>query len=194
MMEIILIRHGKTSANEKRLYCGRTDLPLSEAGALEIAALKSGGIYPPADVYFTSGLLRCEQTLDIIHGEVKRKAVPELAECNFGRFELKSYEQLKDQDDYQSWITDETGDFPCPGGESRNQFDRRALGGFEAILSEVRQGAFGSAFVVCHGGTIVSIMECLCPNTRNFYEWQPGPGRGYALVYVSGRFQAYRDI
>ena len=31
-MSIYLIRHGKTEANEKHLYCGSTDLPLSEKG------------------------------------------------------------------------------------------------------------------------------------------------------------------
>lgn len=35
-MTIYLIRHGKTEANEKRLYCGITDLPLSEAGRDEL--------------------------------------------------------------------------------------------------------------------------------------------------------------
>ena len=31
-MKILLLRHGITEANEKHLYCGSTDLPLSPAG------------------------------------------------------------------------------------------------------------------------------------------------------------------
>ena len=31
-MRILLLRHGITEANEKHLYCGSTDLPLSPAG------------------------------------------------------------------------------------------------------------------------------------------------------------------
>ena len=38
-MTIYLIRHGKTEANEKHLYCGSTDLPLSEAGKAELQVL-----------------------------------------------------------------------------------------------------------------------------------------------------------
>ena len=38
-MTIYLIRHGKTEANEKHLYCGSTDLPLSEAGKEELCKL-----------------------------------------------------------------------------------------------------------------------------------------------------------
>ena len=193
-MEIHLIRHGKTIANEQRLYCGAADLPLSENGKKEIAELKNQGIYPSADLYFTSGLLRTEQTIDIIYGNVQRKIIPDIAEYKFGLFEMKSYEDLKEQDDYQAWITDETGDFECPGGESKNQFNKRVTDGFNSILEEVRQVENCSAFVSCHGGTIACIMEYLFPNTQNFYEWQPKPGRGYTLVYDSGRLHIYKKI
>ena len=190
-MEIHLIRHGQTLANEKRLYCGQTDLPLSESGAKEIAALKTQGIYPNAELFFTSGLLRTDQTLDIIHSGAKREAVPDIAEFKFGAFEQKSYEQLKEGQDYQAWITDESGDFQCPGGESKNQFKKRVIEGFEYIADKSRQH---KAIVVCHGGTIAVIMEYLYPNAQNFYEWQPKPGRGYTLIYVSGRLHRYKKI
>ena len=195
MMELHLIRHGKTLANEQRLYCGQTDLPLSENGAAEIALMKSQGIYPAAaDIFFTSGLLRTGQTIDIIYGEVRRKAVPDIAEFKFGVFEMKSYEELKGQEDYQEWITDETGGYECPGGESKNQFERRVIAGFNYILSTVRQDKLSSAFVSCHGGTIACIMEHLFPNTQNFYEWQPKPGHGYTLIQISGRLQINKKI
>ena len=193
-MEIHLIRHGKTLANEKRLYCGETDLPLSEGGAEEITSLKTLGIYPPADIFFTSGLLRAEQTLDIIHGEVQREAVSGMAEFRFGLFEMKSYDELKGREDYQAWISDETGDYQCPGGESKNQFEKRAIGAFHDIEGEIRRRDGRSAFVSCHGGTVASIMEHLFPNTQNFYEWQPKPGRGYTLVRVSERFHIKNKI
>jgi len=191
-MEIHLIRHGKTTANERRLYCGATDLPLSEDGADEIRLLKSRGIYPAAALFFTSGLIRTEQTLDIIFGDVPRDAVPGIAEYKFGSFEMQSYEDLKERPDYQAWITDETGGVQCPGGESKNRFSKRAIDGFNAILN--RAGGC-TAFVSCHGGTIACVMEYLYPNTQNFYEWQPKPGRGYTLIYgASGGLHIYKKI
>ena len=39
--KIHLIRHGQTEANEKGLYIGRTDLPLSPAGLAELLALRA---------------------------------------------------------------------------------------------------------------------------------------------------------
>ncbi|MCL2422024.1 MAG: histidine phosphatase family protein [Defluviitaleaceae bacterium] len=177
MKTIHLIRHGKTEANEKRLYCGYTDLPLSELGRLEISEIASQDIYP-SDVkqLFTSGLTRTEETLDIIYGTVPRKRIPSLMEYNFGQFEMHSYEQLKAQEDYQAWIMDTTDAVACPGGESKKQFNKRIIAGFNEIMTMGE-----TALVVCHGGVIACIMEHLWPGTKNFYEWQPAPGRGYTL-------------
>ena len=39
-MTIYLIRHGKTEANELHLYCGSTDLPLSQSGREELRRIR----------------------------------------------------------------------------------------------------------------------------------------------------------
>lgn len=179
-------------ANENRLYCGITDLPLSKKGLCELSRLNSQGIYPKEiSLYFTSGLLRTEQTLNLLYGPVQREALPQLREYNFGRFEMKSYDILKDRKDYQAWISDSTGNIRCPLGESKNEMVSRVLDGYELLMSKARQS---NALLICHGGVIACIMEHLFPKTRNFYEWQPEPGRGYTLVYASGRLQLYKTI
>ena len=183
-----LIRHGKTEANEKRLYCGQTDLPLSEAGRLEIVGFANKGIYPVSvRQFFTSGLIRTEETLDIIYGSVSREAVADLAEYRFGQYEMFSYEELKDREDYQAWIMDTTDTVACPGGESKQQFKARVISGFLNIAAACTT-ADEFILVVCHGGVITCIMDYLWPNIKNFYEWQPQPGRGYSLYfsYASG--------
>ena len=195
MMDVHLIRHGKTKANEQKLYYGQTDIPLLETGIEELVSLKNQGIYPPpAAMFFTSGLLRTEQTIDILYGNVARIAVPGMAEYHFGLFEMKSYEELKEREDYQAWITDETGVVSCPGGESKKQFKRRIIEGYAYVLSKILQTGSNSAFVSCHGGTICCIMEFLMPGQKNFYEWQPQPARGYTLTYISEWFQGYVKI
>ena len=66
-MTIYLIRHGKTEANEKHLYCGSTDLPLSEAGRAELQNLH----YDIKNVRFlTSGMKRANESLQILFGDV----------------------------------------------------------------------------------------------------------------------------
>jgi len=193
-MKIHLIRHGKTPASEMGLYCGCTNIPLSDDGANELALRKEQGIYPAADMFFTSGLLRAGQTLTILYGNVRRKAMPGLAEYNFGSFEMKSHHELKERADYQEWIIDETGEVTCPGGESKLAFEMRVLRGYGALVSLVRESGNSSALAVCHGGVITCIMDHFFPGQKNYYEWQPVPGRGYTIIYASDKIDSYIEI
>jgi alpha-ribazole phosphatase len=193
MMIIHLIRHGKTAANEGQLYCGVTDVPLSEAGIAELLRLYEQGIYPPNEgIYFSSGLLRAVQTLRALYGSVEQTAIPELAEFNFGSFEMKSYLMLKDHSDYKTWIADETGLVPCPGGESKQVFTSRVIKGFHFLAENMQLGK--DIYAVCHGGVIACIMEHLFPDTRDFYQWQPEPGRGYTLTRTLEKVYSYKAI
>ena len=192
-MVVHLIRHGKTTANEKQLYCGQTDIPLSEQGVLDILEYKQQGIYPlTVDLFFTSGRLRTEQTLNLIYGNPLREILSQLAEYHFGFFEMKSHADLELQDDYQSWIMDETGHVFCPNGDSKKSFAKRVLRGFNLLLRQAQR--VEAVLVVCHGGVITCIMDNLFPDTRNFYEWHPEPGRGYSLTYDIEMVCSYKTI
>jgi len=190
-LKIHLIRHGKTLANEQKLYCGQTDLPLSDNGMRELLDFKKQSIYPSqSSLYLTSGLLRTEQTLELLYGRVSKEALPQLAEFKFGSFEMKSHDELNEQPAYQAWITDETGLVTCPYGENKRDFLRRVLAGLEILCAKAN--GVESVLVICHGGVIASIMAKLFPDKHNFYEWQPKPGRGYTL-YLSNKPQ-YKKI
>ena len=118
-MRLYLIRHGLTEANLRCLYYGATDLPLCGEGIQGILTAKARGRYPDRAGLrlYTSGLLRTEQTLSLIYGDVSHEALPAWAEMDFGTFEMKSYEELKNNPDYISWIEDESGELACPGAK-----------------------------------------------------------------------------
>lgn len=180
---IHLLRHGKTFANEQRLYCGQTNLGLSDAGVAALLDLKGQGIYlARADLYFTTGLLRTEQTLDLLYGPVQRRPIAGLMEYHFGSFEMKSHEELKGQQNYQAWLEDKTGLAACPGGESKRDFAKRMSEGFNELLTHAAQK---SVLLICHGGVIAHFMEQNFPAKNNFYGWQPQPGRGYTITIES---------
>ena len=170
-MTIYLIRHGKTEANEKHLYCGSTDLPLSEAGKAELQVLH----YDIKIVRFiTSGMKRTNETLQILFGDVPYKEDPRFREIDFGVFEMHSYEELKDTPDYQAWLTGDNKKNVPPNGESGVQMRERVLEAFSEIKEDT--------CIITHGGVIAAIMEQLFPNEqKNRYEWQPRPGRGYRI-------------
>ena len=170
-MTIYLIRHGKTEANEKHLYCGSTDLPVSSAGREELQGIH----YNIKNVRFiTSGMKRTDETLQILFGDVPFEGDSRFREVDFGIFEMHSYEELKDAPAYQTWLAgDNEANIP-PQGESGNQMRSRVL---QAFL-EIRE----DTCIITHGGVIAAIMEHLFPGKGlNRYEWQPKPGHGYAI-------------
>lgn len=59
------IRHGETASNRRKSYLGWTDEPLSEDGCEML--LRNRKNYPAADLIFTSPLLRCRQTKEILY-------------------------------------------------------------------------------------------------------------------------------
>ncbi len=178
-MKLVLIRHGATAANEKRLYCGQTDIPLSEKGAEDLRKQKSTVNYPDPEgmKMITSGLRRCEETLDIIYGKVPHTADSAFMEMNFGVFEMRSYEEMKTDPEYIAWISGNFEDNIAPGGESGTIMKKRVFEGLERLLSEGKD-----VILFSHGGVIAAIMGYLFPEeNKNLYEWQPGSGRGYVI-------------
>lgn len=171
---IYLIRHGMTEANKHHLYCGSTDLPLSEAG---IQDLQQKHYFIKNVRFLTSGMKRTEQTLHILFGDVPYTRDARFREVDFGAFEMRSYEQLKDEEDYQAWLTGDNETNVPPGGESGAQMRRRVITAFD----EVSAGG-EDALIVTHGGVIAAIMAHLFPEeNKNRYQWQPRPGCGYAI-------------
>ena len=170
-MTIYLIRHGKTEANERNLYCGSTDLPLSAAGREELCKLK----YEIKNVCFlTSGMKRTDESLQILFGNVPYKVEPRFREVDVGIFEMQSYDALKDTPEYQAWLTgDNYANIP-PKGESGNQMKRRALEAFSELAEDT--------CIITHGGVIAAIMAHLFPEEeKNMYQWQPANGHGYVI-------------
>lgn len=171
---IILIRHGSTQANEHHLYCGSTDLPLSQVGreALQGLHYDFGAIR-----FITSGMKRTNETLKLLFGPVQYEIRPEFREIDFGTFEMKSYEMLKDDPAYQAWITGDNERNVPPGGESGEQMKKRVLAAFEAMEQECVD-----TVLITHGGVIAAVMEeKFSQEGKNRYQWQPKPGHGYIL-------------
>lgn len=171
-MILYLIRHGRTVANEKHLYCGSTDLPLSPEGIKELQRHSA-----PTARYLTSGMQRTEETLRILFGEQPHRVDARWREMDFGVFEMHSYEQLKESPAYQFWITGDNEAKVAPGGESGQLMQMRVLEAFHEILCSSED-----TVILTHGGPIAAIMSYLFPQEgKNRYEWQPAPGCGYEI-------------
>lgn len=184
------IRHGMTEANEKKWYCGCTDLELSQRGIAQLEILKREVSYPDAELFLTSGVRRTAQTLKLLYGNRDYHQLSEWKEMNFGDFEMKSYEQLRKDPAYCGWAANfETQ--PCPGGESRAEFLVRVENGIKKAEKICAAHSAESAVIIVHGGVIAEIMGMFFPGERNFYEWQPACGRGYTIHW---EFKEYSNL
>lgn len=182
MSTIYLFRHGITEGNKRRLYYGSSDIPLIEEGIEAIRERRNAGIYPDLTGFkvITTDLIRTEQTLFEMYGrEVEHLVDPRMREFSFGDFEMKSYEELKDREDYQSWITGDNWRNICPNGESGEIMLNRSLEAMNEYIGK-------DCFIVCHGGVIAGLMLIWFrgdETAEHFYAWQPRPGEGYKIEF-----------
>lgn len=191
MKRLILIRHSLTTGNERRWYYGSADLPLSDAGRT-LCKDKRGQLPVSQSAQFaTTGMLRTEQTLQLLFGDVPHAVFPSLREMALGRFECRTYDELKDDADYQRWLSDVDGAFVIPGGESNAGFARRVEQGVQSLLRKYD----GELVVVCHGGTIRRAMSALFPDSgRSFWDWKAEPCGGYLIDFRNSAPISYQSI
>ena len=202
------IRHGMTRANEEHRYLGKTDEPLSEKGIRFLQEKKKKSFFNAPEFLYASPMKRCVQTAEILFRR-KPVLIPEWKEMDFGQFEGKNYEELKDNPDYQKWI-DSNGTLPFPGGESREQFIRRSMEGFDRMMSDIlkrsekntgiqndtdtrylksNRGTEIPVVTVVHGGTIMAVLSSLTGG--EYFDFQVKNGEGYETVleWIQGRWK-----
>ena len=187
MKRLTLIRHGLTEGNVRRWYYGALDLPLCEAGSAALREAAAGGLYPPLanERILTSGMLRTEQTLRLIYGDVPHESWPELREVSFGVFEGSSYDALKGRADYEAWLAGDWFQNVPPGGESFAQAQTRIVSALARMQAQDED-----ILAVVHGGTVLTIMQTLFPEAeKTGYDWQPSPGGGYRIDLTAHRYQ-----
>jgi phosphoserine phosphatase len=155
MRMLLLARHGQSVANAVRRFQGIQDVPLSDLGRLQAAALGAalrGGRL--AHVY-ASPLERARLTAEAVVAElgVPLTLVDDLRELSLGEWEGCTVEEIRAQpgDPYARWVRDPVQHLP-PGGEPLGAVQERALRAVKAIADAHPDG--DEVLVVSHGGVI----------------------------------------
>lgn len=181
-MKIYFIRHGMTKGNREHRYVGSTEEELLPEAEEELALKR----LPSVGRLYSSPRKRCLQSAAILYPKQTPVIIEELAECDFGIFEYRNYEELNGNPDYQRFI-DTMGKCGFPDGEDREVFQKRCLQGFQKILFRERKLADGQDIaLVVHGGTIMAILDVLAEPHRDYYDWQVKNGEGYVAEVVWG--------
>ena len=176
-MIIRIIRHAETEGNLKHQFVGRIDNPLAKEG---IQTAENSDHYPDAVKVYTSNLKRTIETAQIIFPNATISEVVGLREIDFGDFEGKAQEDLKNHPAFIRWL--ETNTFPeCPGGEKLDDFVDRCSAAFKSIVEDELKANTPELNFVIHGGTIMALMNVFATPPREFFDWRVGNCKGYCL-------------
>lgn len=172
VINLTFVRHGQVPANKEKRYIGKTDEDLSNDGVLELERLYSTHKFEKVDYLFSSPMLRCRRTCDILFPNVPYTVIDEFTEMNFGKFEMKNYNDLKNDTYYQKWI-DSNGTLPFPDGESQSQFIKRCMSGFDKTIEyifnsvSISSGISGVDNECINNGSKFDLVVHSCNNSKN---------------------------
>ena len=177
---IHFIRHGAIDETLSGKYIGTTDVPLSNKGKMDLKKLDYEYRYPGTQVVFTSPLKRCTETCRILYPEQNPLSIANLSECNFGEWEGKTAEELKNDPDFEKWLAGDSSVKP-PRGESNADFTRRICRMFESIVEGLMKTGTTESVIVTHGGVIMTLLAVYGLPQAKPFEWTMDNGFGYSL-------------
>ncbi|MBI6550060.1 adenosylcobalamin/alpha-ribazole phosphatase [Xenorhabdus lircayensis] len=162
-MRFFLVRHGQTQANIDGVFCGKTDLPLTETGTKQAQQIAIALKNITFQSIHCSEMQRAQQTAQIISPSSilfppSRFSPPNidsdyrLNELDFGAWELRHHEDIAKADSqaWLRWLADWQNGCPT-GGESFSHFAERV----EEYTGELCSAtASANHLIVAHQGVL----------------------------------------
>lgn len=198
MATVILVRHGRTTANASGVLAGRTpSVFLDHTGeeqamrtAERLAAVSLAAVV-------TSPLERCVQTANFAL-QLQDKAPelllePEISECDYGLWQGRTLQDLAGEDLWKQ-VQSTPSAVTFPEGESMAGMQARAVAAIRrhdaAIEAEHGSGAVWAAF--SHGDIIKSVLaDALGMHLDLFQRLNAGPASASIVHYGAGTPRVY---
>jgi broad specificity phosphatase PhoE len=166
LQELLLVRHGESTANAKGIWQGQMEFPLSESGRAQAALAGRGLSDEPFEGLYSSPLSRAFETAEIIRvrtgfaGEVV--TVEGLSERNGGILEGYTWAEQERRNPVLArkfLAIPEEERWTLVGAET----DEEVIARFEVALSSIRANHPGGAriVVVSHGGVMRAFLRKL---------------------------------
>ncbi len=196
MATVILVRHGRTSANTSGLLAGRTPgVHLDEVG-VEQARAVAGRLAPvPLQAVVTSPLERCRETARAIavaqESPLRLQQERALTECDYGDWQGRPLKELAKEPLWRTVQSHPSG-ATFPGGESLATMQVRAVSAVrrrdEAIEAASGPGAVWVA--VTHGDLVKALLaDALGMHLDLFQRLHVDPASVSIVRYTSARPQ-----
>jgi probable phosphomutase (TIGR03848 family) len=194
MATLILVRHGRTSANARGTLAGRLPgVRLDEFGTEQAARTAARLSVVPLVAIVTSPLERCRDTAKAIArahpGRPKVASERGLTECDYGEWQGR---QLKDLAREKLWATVQSQPSAAtfPGGESLSAMQARAVNAVRRrdAAVEAEHGPGAAWVAVTHGDIVKSILaDALGMHLDLFQRIQVDPASISIVSYTSSR-------
>lgn len=154
-MDVYLIRHSPVAVDKGVCY-GTSDVSLAADCESHFALMKEKleGITP--SLVYSSPAQRCTHLAHHLKPKSDVITDPRLLELNFGAWELKSWNELP-QEQLRHWTENYIHEAP-PGGENYHQLFERVKSFWEEKIASAN---VESVFIITHGGVIRSILSFL---------------------------------
>lgn len=125
MATVLLLRHGRTTANADGGLAGRRPVELDETGRAQAAAVGERLKALPLAAVVTSPLIRCRQTLELALPDAKPVEEEGLTECGYGAWEGQPLKKLA-KDPLWPVVQQHPSAAVFPGGEAMAAMAARA--------------------------------------------------------------------
>ena len=194
MATVILVRHGRTTANATGMLAGRTaGIKLDPTGHRQADSTGERLAVVPLAAVVSSPLERCRQTTRAI---VKRQSgtpsVPierGIIECDYGDWQGKPLAELA-KEDLWATVQAQPSAVTFPGGESMATMQARSVAAIRAhdAVIEAQHGKNAVWAAVSHGDIIKSILaDALGMHLDLFQRINVNPASVSIVRYGSGR-------
>lgn len=193
MATVILVRHGRTTANATGLLAGRTvGVNLDQVGLDQAAATGDRLAAVPLVAVVSSPLERCQQTaqhiLDRQAGTPKAPVDHDLIECDYGQWQGRKLQDLATEDLWTK-VQSQPSAVVFPDGESMAGMQARSVAAIRRhdAAFEAEYGPEAVWAVVSHGDIIKSILaDALGMHLDMFQRINVGPASLSIVRYGAG--------
>lgn len=194
MAVLILVRHGRTTANSDGVLAGRTaGVALDDIGRQQAAVVARRLAALPLAHLVTSPLERCRQTATALSkardGEPRVRVDRRWTECGYGAWTGKPLKQLA-KDPLWKTVQSHPSTVTFPGGESMRDMQHRAVDAARQTDAEVdaERGPDGLWVAVSHGDVIKAVLaDALGQHLDQFQRLVVDPGSVSVIRYTPGR-------
>ena len=149
-MRAVLVRHGETDLNARRIFQGYGDIPLSDLGRRQADRVAERLADIPVDVFYSSDILRTMQTAEAISQRLGMTPMPceGLREWHIGAWEGKTVDEFEA---HLEAIGANAVSYVPEGGESQLQTQARMVAQMQRFAD---QHTGETVLCVSHGRAI----------------------------------------